>query len=60
MACEYCENQKVFPIIQQSRQYKYMVIDAMGMLCLANDYTVTRELANANYCFNCGEKLGDE
>lgn len=60
MACDYCENQKVLPILNQSNQYKYLAIDATGMLCLVNDYTVTRELAQANYCFHCGEKLGGD
>ena len=59
MACKYCENSVAIPIINQSNQYRYIAIGSDGVIRLLNDYTVTRELAQANYCFHCGRKLGD-
>lgn len=59
MACEYCENSVVLPILSPSNQYRYIAIGSDGVMRLLNDYTVTRELVQANYCFFCGERLGD-
>lgn len=58
MTCEYCKDSVVMPIKSPSKQYKYIAIGSDGAIRLLNDYTVTRELAQANYCFHCGEKLG--
>lgn len=59
MACEYCEKNVAMPINRPTRQCKYIAIGSDGIMRLLNDYTVTRELVRANYCWNCGEKLGD-
>lgn len=59
MACEYFEKNVVMPIRQPSKRYQYITIGSDGIIQLLNDYTVTRELVQANYCFHCGEKLGD-
>lgn len=60
MACKYCKESVVMPIITPSKRYMYIAIGSDGIVRLLDDYTVTRELVKANYCYFCGEKLGDE
>ena len=55
MACEYCEDSKhIFTGTVDEDPIVY-IEDAEIVL----DYDGVFETVDANYCFHCGEKLGD-